>query len=249
MEPKVSFEELIVRFFNKLYELPRNASKREDLIRELSGILEDVMKLDGNGFHSILYLLLINLSEDLQLSGKDIVQFLLKSHKGLVTSFKKVLKAWLDNQKEVIEYLENSGNAEHPLANVFIISEILGLLDPLDPQSYVIRGNIYLNYLKVLKEYEVKGEYPLRVQVERAFKNALELYSKAISMDINCYEGYLGLARLYSLVGDLNQALINYENALRCKRTCEVLKEIANVYNLVGDKDTADRYMRECKDT
>ncbi|MEM2157898.1 MAG: hypothetical protein QXO72_02630 [Sulfolobales archaeon] len=85
--------------------------------------------------------------------------------------------------------------------------------------------------------------------MERAFKNALELYSKAISMDINCYEGYLGLARLYSLVGDLNQALINYENALRCKRTCEVLKEIANVYNLVGDKDTADRYMRECKDT
>ncbi|MCS7108615.1 MAG: hypothetical protein RMH77_01925 [Sulfolobales archaeon] len=249
MASKLSSEELVVKFFSRLFEITRKGDGNEDSIKELTSMLEGVTESDESGFYSVIYLLLLNLPDDLlKLSDKDRIKYFLKSHKALVASFRKVLRIWVGNQREIIEYLENSGVADHPLANVFVISEILGLLDPLSPDTFVIRGNIYLNYLKILKEYEAKAGLPLKVQADRAFKNALELYSKAVSMDINCYEGYLGLARLYTLVNDLDQALTNYENALRCRRSCEVLKEVADIYILKGLNDVAYRYLEECKD-
>jgi len=247
-EPNV--EGLVVEFFKKLYEASRGSDGREVLVKEAVRILEDVTKLDKSGRYSILYLLLVNLSDRLPgVSNKDLVDYFLKSYSGLVMSLKKLLRVWLSNQREIIDYLEASGSAEHPLANVFILSEVLGLIDPSDTETLVIRGNIYLNYFKVLREYEEKSGVPLKVQSERAFKNALELFVRAISMDVNCYEGYLGLARLYMLANNLDQAIINYENALRCKRTCEVLKEVAKAYMIKGDNDTASKYLEECKDT
>lgn len=249
MTSEVNVEGLLVEFFNKLYEAGR-CGGREVLVKEAVKILEDVTRLDDSGRYSILYLLLVNLSDKLPgMSNKDLVNYFLKSHSGLVMSLKKLLRIWLSSQKEVIDYLDASGSAEHPLANVFILSEVLGLIDPLDTEALVIRGNIYLNYFKVLREYEEKSGLPLRVQSERAFKNALELFVRAISMDVNCYEGYLGLARLYMLANNLDQAIINYENALRCKRTCEVIREVAKAYMSKGDNDTASKYLKECEDT
>lgn len=248
MGSTLSSEDLMVKFFNKLYEVLRNGG-REDLINELLKLFDELLKLDKDGSYSTLCLFLLNLSEEsLKLSSKDKVRYFINSHKGLTTSFKKILKVWIRNQRELIDYLESSGNAEHPLANIFIVSEILGLLEPSDPESYVIRGDIYLNYLKVLKEYEAREGFPLKVQAERAFKNALELYSKAVSIDVNCCEGYLGLARLYVVVKDLDQALKYYESALMCRNSCDVIREVAEVYFLKGDRDVAYKYLKECVD-
>jgi len=243
---KLSVEELLSKFFTRLNEVVSRGSSDEGLVKEVLSIFKEAMGADSVGRYSILNLLLINLSDDLlSLKPEEVIEYLLKSYDGLVRCFKKVLKSWLENYRVIIEYLDNVGVVEHPLTNVFILSEILGLLDPLNPESYVIRGNVYLNYLKILKEYEEKSGFPLKEQSERAFKNAYSLFMRAVSLDVNSYEGYLGLARLYVLVSDLENAIRNYENALRCRRTPEVLKELADVYKLKGDIDLANKYLRE----
>jgi tetratricopeptide (TPR) repeat protein len=243
---KLSVEELLSKFFTRLNEVVSRGSSDEGLVKEVLSIFKEAMGADSVGRYSILNLLLVNLSDDLlSLKPEEVIEYLLKSYDGLVRCFKKVLKSWLENYRVIIEYLDNVGVVEHPLTNVFILSEILGLLDPLNPESYVIRGNVYLNYLKILKEYEEKSVFPLKEQSERAFKNAYSLFMRAVSLDVNSYEGYLGLARLYVLVSDLENAIRNYENALRCRRTPEVLKELADVYKLKGDIDLANKYLRE----
>jgi len=242
----LSVEELLSKFFTRLNEVVSRGSSDEGLVKEVLSIFKEAMGADSVGRYSILNLLLVNLSDDLlSLKPEEVIEYLLKSYDGLVRCFKKVLKSWLENYRVIIEYLDNVGVVEHPLTNVFILSEILGLLDPLNPESYVIRGNVYLNYLKILKEYEEKSGFPLKEQSERAFKNAYSLFMRAVSLDVNSYEGYLGLARLYVLVSDLENAIRNYENALRCRRTPEVLKELADVYKLKGDIDLANKYLRE----
>lgn len=242
----MSVEELLSKFFTRLNEVVSRGSSDEGLVKEVLSIFKEAMGADSVGRYSILNLLLVNLSDDLlSLKPEEVIEYLLKSYDGLVRCFKKVLKSWLENYRVIIEYLDNVGVVEHPLTNVFILSEILGLLDPLNPESYVIRGNVYLNYLKILKEYEEKSGFPLKEQSERAFKNAYSLFMRAVSLDVNSYEGYLGLARLYVLVSDLENAIRNYENALRCRRTPEVLKELADVYKLKGDIDLANKYLRE----
>jgi len=243
---KLSVEELLSKFFIRLNEVVSKGSSDKGLVKEVLSIFKEAMGADSVGRYSILNLLLINLSDDLlSLKPEEVIEYLLKSYDGLVRCFKKVLKSWLENYRVIIEYLDNVGVVEHPLTNVFILSEILGLLDPLNPESYVIRGNVYLNYLKILKEYEEKSGFSLKEQSERAFKNAYSLFMRAVSLDVNSYEGYLGLARLYVLVSDLENAIKNYENALRCRRTPEVLKELADAYKLKGDMDLANKYLRE----
>lgn len=242
----MSVEELLSKFFIRLNEVVSKGSSDKGLVKEVLSIFKEAMGADSVGRYSILNLLLINLSDDLlSLKPEEVIEYLLKSYDGLVRCFKKVLKSWLENYRVIIEYLDNVGVVEHPLTNVFILSEILGLLDPLNPESYVIRGNVYLNYLKILKEYEEKSGFSLKEQSERAFKNAYSLFMRAVSLDVNSYEGYLGLARLYVLVSDLENAIKNYENALRCRRTPEVLKELADAYKLKGDMDLANKYLRE----
>jgi len=242
----LSVEELLSKFFIRLNEVVSKGSSDKGLVKEVLSIFKEAMGADSVGRYSILNLLLINLSDDLlSLKPEEVIEYLLKSYDGLVRCFKKVLKSWLENYRVIIEYLDNVGVVEHPLTNVFILSEILGLLDPLNPESYVIRGNVYLNYLKILKEYEEKSGFSLKEQSERAFKNAYSLFMRAVSLDVNSYEGYLGLARLYVLVSDLENAIKNYENALRCRRTPEVLKELADAYKLKGDMDLANKYLRE----
>jgi len=243
---KLSVEELLSKFFIRLNEVVSKGSSDKGLVKEVLSIFKEAMGADSVGRYSILNLLLINLSDDLlSLKPEEVIEYLLKSYDGLVRCFKKVLKSWLENYRVIIEYLDNVGVVEHPLTNVFILSEILGLLDPLNPESYVIRGNVYLNYLKILKEYEEKSGFSFKEQSERAFKNAYSLFMRAVSLDVNSYEGYLGLARLYVLVSDLENAIKNYENALRCRRTPEVLKELADAYKLKGDMDLANKYLRE----
>ncbi len=238
--------ELLAKFFNKLRDVQRSSGERDGVLKEALEVLEEAMKLDAGGHYSPIYLVLINLSGHLlDLGNKDLINYFLKAHAGLIMSIKKTLKVWLDNLKEVISYLDSLGVSENPLANVFVLSEVLGLIDPLDPEAYVIRGGIYLNYFKVLKDYEEKSGLPLKTQLDRAFKNALELFVKAVSMDVNCYDGYLGLARLYRLANDLDQAILNYESALRIRKDHEVLKELAEVYRLKGDLELADKYLRE----
>jgi len=242
----LSVEELLSKFFIRLNEVVSKGSSDKGLVKEVLSIFKEAMGADSVGRYSILNLLLINLSDDLlSLKPEEVIEYLLKSYDGLVRCFKKVLKSWLENYRVIIEYLDNVGVVEHPLTNVFILSEILGLLDPLNPESYVIRGNVYLNYLKILKEYEEKSGFSFKEQSERAFKNAYSLFMRAVSLDVNSYEGYLGLARLYVLVSDLENAIKNYENALRCRRTPEVLKELADAYKLKGDMDLANKYLRE----
>ncbi len=242
----MSVEELLSKFFIRLNEVVSKGSSDKGLVKEVLSIFKEAMGADSVGRYSILNLLLINLSDDLlSLKPEEVIEYLLKSYDGLVRCFKKVLKSWLENYRVIIEYLDNVGVVEHPLTNVFILSEILGLLDPLNPESYVIRGNVYLNYLKILKEYEEKSGFSFKEQSERAFKNAYSLFMRAVSLDVNSYEGYLGLARLYVLVSDLENAIKNYENALRCRRTPEVLKELADAYKLKGDMDLANKYLRE----
>ncbi len=249
MDSSQSTDELLIKFFSKLYEANRSSNEREGLVKEALEILEEAIRLDESSRYSILYLLIVNLSDGLpNLTSKDLVNFFLRAHSGLVLSFKKVLKIWLDSKREIINYLDASGNAEHPLANIFILSEVLGLIDPLDSEAYVIRGNIYLNYFKVLKDYEEKSGLSLKVQSERAFKNALELFTKAVSTDVNNFDGYLGLARLHVLAKNLDKAVTYYENALRCRKDCKVLKELAEAYMLKGDKETASKYLEECKE-
>jgi tetratricopeptide (TPR) repeat protein len=246
---RLSVEELLSKFFMMLNEVASKGSHDEGLVKEVLSTFKEAMESDSEGRYSILNLLLINLDNDLlRLKPEEVIDYLLKSYDGLVRCFKKVLKLWLENYRTIIEYLDSVGVVEHPLTNVFILSEVLGLLDPLNPESYVIRGNIYLNYLKILKEYEGRSGLLLREQSERAFKNAYSLFMRAISLDVNSYEGYLGLARLYMLVGDLENAIKNYENALRCRRTPEVLKELADVYKLKGNTDLASKYLREYED-
>ncbi len=241
----MSAEELLSKLFIKLGEISLGGERDERLIKDVVELFKNAMEADSEGRYSVLYLLLINLDDLLGLRDVEVIEYLLKSYDGLVACFKKVLRLWLRNVNTIINHLESIGAEEHPLANVFILSEILGLLAPQDAEAYVIRGNIYLNYLKILKEYERTSNFPLREQSERAFKNAYDLFVRVISMDVNSYEGYLGLARLYTLIGDLDNAITNYENALRCHRTPEALKELAEVYRLKGDLELSNKYLKE----
>lgn len=224
----------LAKYLSKLAEVLINGGD----VQEVLGPLNEFLQGSGSRY-SILYLLLINMRDELKLSPEDVVTYFIRSHEGLVTCFKEVLKAWVDNQHKLIEYLESIGAAEHPLANVFIVSEVLGLIDPLNPEAYVLRGNLYLNYLRILKEYESMSGYQLRVQMERAFKNALELYTKALNIDVNYCDAYVGLARLYKLVENLDQAITNYENALRCRYSEDVARELTEAYKV---KESIDKY-------
>lgn len=244
----MSAEELLSKFFIKLGKINSGGERDEYSVRDALEDFKKAMEADNEGRYSVLNLLLVNLSDNLLgLKDEEVIEYLLKSYDGLVACFKKALKLWLRNTNSLIDHLESIGAIEHPLASVFILSEILGLMAPQDAEAYVIRGNIYLNYLKILKEYERMSNFPLREQSERAFKNAYNLFVRAISIDVNNYEGYLGLARLYTLIGDLDNAITNYENALRCNRTTEALKELAEVYRLKGDLELANKYLKECE--
>jgi len=250
-------ELILSQFFSKLHklrELREGVSSGDgDLINEYLSRVDEAltlfkkaMELDSEGRYWILHLLLASLYDDLILTEpKSIINYCINSYTSLIKILKKVVREWLRFQRELITYLDEVNASEHPMANIFMYTELLDMLAPTDPETHVLKGNIYLNYLKTIKDYERLSGISLSAQAHRAFNRALESFTKAINIDIHNYEAYLGLARLHTQVNNLDKAIENYEHALKLMKSYEPLKELSEVYELRGDSCSALRYLEE----